>query len=225
MTRGFRCSPRNLPDPFRSGVAERREAEPMTPRELEEYRSLRATIRERGTTRVWVFVVGLTVWAALTLATAALAALPIATALPLLLLAAVFEAVYALHTGVERIGRYLQVFYEHEPGERHWERTVMAFGQTAPPGGSDPLFGRYFWMATVTNVVPAALTEPKVEEWIAVGVFHVIFLVRIALAQRHAAGQRAADLQRFERLKGDGTGTQSAAASAAGSSRKSSAES
>jgi len=178
----------------------------MTPRELEEYRSLRATIRERGTNRVGICVVGLTAWAALTLATAALAALPIATALPLLLLAAVFEAVYALHTGVERIGRYLQVFYEDTPGERHWERTVMAFGQTAPPGGSDPLFGRYFWMATVTNVVPAALAAPKVEEWIAVGVFHVMFLVRIALAHRHAAGQRASDRQRFERLKREAGG-------------------
>ena len=31
----------------------------MTPRELEEYRALRETIRERGTARVWIFVVGL----------------------------------------------------------------------------------------------------------------------------------------------------------------------
>ena len=30
----------------------------MTARELEEYRALRATIRERGTARVWIFVVG-----------------------------------------------------------------------------------------------------------------------------------------------------------------------
>jgi hypothetical protein len=175
----------------------------MTPRELEEYRSLRATIRERGTARVWVFIVGLSAWAALTAGAAALAPLPIATALPLLLLAGVFEAIYALHTGVERVGRYLQVFYEHSPGERHWERTVMAFAQTAPPGGSDPLFGRYFWMATVTNVVPAAMAGPTVEEWIAVGLLHAMFLIRIAIAHRHSAGQRAADLERFERLKRD----------------------
>ena len=45
----------------------------MTTRELEEYRTLRDTIRERGTARVWVFLAGLVAWGALTIATAALA--------------------------------------------------------------------------------------------------------------------------------------------------------
>src|SRR5712692_11822960 len=91
------------------------EEHPMTPRDQEEYRALRATIRERGTTRIWIFVVGLVGWAGLVIATAALAALPVATLLPLLVLAVVFEAVVALHTGVERIGRYIQVFFEDDP--------------------------------------------------------------------------------------------------------------
>src|SRR5947208_9263461 len=77
----------------------------MTPRELEEYSALRATIRERGTARVWVFLAGLALWAALTIATAALVSLPVAALLPLLTLAATFEMVFALHTAVERIGR------------------------------------------------------------------------------------------------------------------------
>ena len=111
----------------------------MTPRELEEYSALRATIRERGTARVWVFLAGLAIWAALTVATAALASLPVATLLPLLTLAATFEIVFALHTGVERIGRYIQVFFE-APGERSWEHTAMAYGRMFPGGGSDPLF-------------------------------------------------------------------------------------
>ena len=51
----------------------------MTPRELEEYRALRATIRERGTARVWILIVGLLGWAGLVTAKAALAALPTAT--------------------------------------------------------------------------------------------------------------------------------------------------
>jgi hypothetical protein len=74
----------------------------MTPRELEEYRALRATIRERGATRIWIFLAGLAAWSALVVATAALAALPVATLLPLLILAGTFEAVFSLHTGVER---------------------------------------------------------------------------------------------------------------------------
>ena len=91
---------------------EREWADVMTPREIEEYRALRATIRERSTARLWIVLAGLTAWAALTLATAALAELPIATLLPLLVLALTFEIVFALHTGVERVGRYIQVFFE-----------------------------------------------------------------------------------------------------------------
>ena len=37
--------------------------EPITPRELEEYRALRATIAARGTARIWIFVAGLIAWA------------------------------------------------------------------------------------------------------------------------------------------------------------------
>ena len=34
----------------------------MTPREAEEYRALRATIRERGSLRVTLFVIGMIAW-------------------------------------------------------------------------------------------------------------------------------------------------------------------
>jgi hypothetical protein len=84
----------------------------MTARDQDEYIALRATIRERGTARVCIFAGGLAAWAAASIATAALASTPVAVLLPLLVLAAAFEAVFALHVGVERIGRYLQVFHE-----------------------------------------------------------------------------------------------------------------
>ena len=35
----------------------------MTPREVQEYTALRATIRERGTARIWVFLALLVAWA------------------------------------------------------------------------------------------------------------------------------------------------------------------
>jgi phosphoribosylcarboxyaminoimidazole (NCAIR) mutase len=54
----------------------------MSTHQQEEYRALRATIRERGTAKIWVVVAGLIGWAALTTATAALASLPVATYLP-----------------------------------------------------------------------------------------------------------------------------------------------
>ena len=95
----------------------------MTDSELEEYRSLRATIRQRGSVRLCVFVGGLAAWAAGAMAST-LINVPLVTVIPLLVLAASFEAVFALHIGVERVGRYLQVFH----GDT-WEQSAMAFGQ------------------------------------------------------------------------------------------------
>lgn len=173
----------------------------MTERQLEEYRALRATIRERGTARVWVFIVGLTAWACLTVATAALATLPVATLLPLLVLAAAFEAVLAIHTGVERIGRYLQVFFEDAAADQGWEHRVMAYGRMFPGGGSDPVFTAYFLTAAVFNFVPVLLAGAVPIEYGVVGVIHVLFIIRLLLSKSHAAHQRANDLQRFQQIK------------------------
>lgn len=180
----------------------------MTPREIEEYRALRQTIRQRGSLRITLFLVGLVAWGAATIATATLAALPVATLLPLLLLAAGFEVVLGLHTAVERIGRYLQVYYENDnPSrpERAWERTAMAYGQTYP-GGSDPLFAAYFIIATVLNFVPVILAEPVQLEVTVVGSAHALVVARILLARYHASGQRAKDLERFQRIKQGSSG-------------------
>ncbi len=173
----------------------------MTERELEEYRALRATIRERGTSRVWIFVVGFGLWGGLAIATTTLVPLPEATLLPLLVLAGVFEAIFALHTGVERIGRYIQVFHEHDATAARWEHTAMAIGTTAPWGPGSPLFGRFFALATVVNFVPAVLAGALPIEWTSIGVAHVALVLRVALAERHSARQRALDLDRFQQLQ------------------------
>src|SRR6266704_1421157 len=111
----------------------------MTAREQLEYSELRATIRERGTARVYVFAGGYAAWGALTVATAGLASTPLATLLPLIVLAAVFEAVFALHVGVERIGRYLQVFHETEETGARWEHAATAFGRPGRAAVADAL--------------------------------------------------------------------------------------
>jgi hypothetical protein len=174
----------------------------VTPREIEEYRALRATIRERGSLRVILFIVGVIAWAAATIATAALAALPIATLLPLLVLAAGFEAVYAVHTGVERVGRYLQVFYADE-GTREWEGTAMAYERAFRGGGPDALFSTYFYVAAILNFVPVLLAEPVRLEVSVVGSLHLLFMGRIFAAHRASGHQRALDLERFQHLKQD----------------------
>jgi hypothetical protein len=171
----------------------------MTPRELAEYTALRATIQERGTTRIWVVLVGLVAWTALAVATGTLAVVPIATLLPLFVLAVTFELVFALRTDAERIGRYVQVFFEdREPG---WEHRIMAFAAQRPSHASDPLFSSYFWIATVLNAVPAASLGPAPVEWLVIGAAHVLFGARVAVARQQAAEQRARDLERFTQMK------------------------
>ncbi len=177
----------------------------MTPREVEEYRALRETIRARGTTRVWLFLAGLAAWGAFTIATAALATLPVATFLPLLILAATYECVFALHIGVERIGRYVQVFLEDGAG---WEHTAMAFGPPFRASRTDPLFTGYFLVGVVLNFVPVLLAGPTPIELTVVGTVHVLAMTRI-LVGRYAAGrQRKVDLQRFRDLKVSGSADQ-----------------
>ncbi len=171
----------------------------MTPRELEEYRALRATIGQRGSLRLTLVIAGFAVWAATAIATASLAALPVATLLPLLLLAVVFEVVFQLHTGVERVGRYLQVFYDE--GAREWERTTMAYGKAYAGGGLDPLFSIYFALATIANFIPVLFADPVRLEVSVVGVVHLGLLARVYSARHAARKQRSVDLERFERLK------------------------
>jgi hypothetical protein len=176
----------------------------MTARDIAEYNALRATIRERGTLRVWIAWTGLIAWAALAVATAALGAIPAAALLPLLVLGAAFEIVYSLHTAVERIGRYIQVFYEDdEPGETaaRWETTIMAFGRESRSTTIDPLFSVIFWSAIALNFAPVLLAGPEPVEWVVVGLLHGAVAARMALARRQAARQRALDLEIFRRLK------------------------
>ena len=180
----------------------------MTAREQDEYTALRATIRERGTARVCVFAGGIAAWAAATIATAALASAPVATLLPLLVLAAVFEAVFALHVGVERIGRYIQVFHETAPPApqnlptlRGWEQVAMAFGRPAGAVTTDALFTAVFLLAALFNLAPALMLEPARVELVFVGGAHALFAVRLAAARQAAGKQRAIDLARFAELK------------------------
>jgi hypothetical protein len=171
----------------------------MTPRALEEFKALRDTVRSRGTARVWVFLAGMVGWGALTIATASLAALPVATFLPLLIISITFEAVFSLHVGVERIGRYIQVFLEDDGNG--WEHLAMALGPPLKGTSSDPLFTAHFILATLLNIVPAILAQPVPLEVGVVGGVHLIFIVRVFVAKNVASRQRAADLARFTDLK------------------------
>jgi hypothetical protein len=165
-----------------------------------EYTVLRQTIASRGTTRTVLLPVTLLGWATLTLVLLLYAELPVASLLSLAVLVAGFEAIHALHVGVERIGRYLQVCYEGRPDGPRWETTAMAVGPALPGGGIDPLFSVVFLCATVINLIPPALPAPTPLELAAVLLPHAAFVVRVLRARGAAARQRAVELESFRAL-------------------------
>jgi hypothetical protein len=178
----------------------------MRSREQAEFEALRATIRERGTARIYLFFAVMAVWAALVVATQATFVLPIASLLPLLVLAAGFEATSALHLNVERIGRYIQVAHEPKAASDEgresvgalWETTAMRF--TGRSAGSEALFSVMYLLACVGNYLPVALTALTSEEMIALAAAHAMFIWRVLTLRRAAAGQRTADLQAYREL-------------------------
>ena len=164
---------------------------------LAEYASMRAAIRERGTARLLLVPAAFIGWAALAIAAAAVITAPLGTLVPLLVLAAAFEGVFALHTNVERIGRYLQIFHEDGDG---WEHVAMTYGERFPTAGGDPLFARLFIFAISVNFFPAALGgEPW--EVVAIGACHFALIYRVRRAQRVAATLREDERRRFESLR------------------------
>lgn len=202
--------------PFVSGADQSPGESPIqSSLELEEYRQLRATIRERGSLRVILFIVTIVAWAFVAAVIAAVLSLPLASLLSLIVLMAGFEAVHALHISVERIGRYLYARYESVGGEVHsqprtdpsihvrhmWEGTIAQFGaghrsSTRP---ADSLFSLIFVAAVLVNFLAAALGA-STAELIGVGALHALVIVRILASKRAARGQRAEDGQRFHAI-------------------------
>jgi len=167
-----------------------------------EYQAMRATIRQRGTARMVLVPLVLAAWAAIAVTTSAVMIDAVTTLVPLLVLAAGFEATFALHMNVERIGRYLQVFHERPGDGAGWEHVTMEFGKRFPGGGTDPLFGRLFITAISVNFLPVAIGGVPAE--IAVlAILHFVLIYRIRMAQNAARAQRAEDLERFEQLLRD----------------------
>ena len=163
-----------------------------------EYAALRATIRERGTLRLCAALVGLAVWGALLTALLIAGGPDPALLVPFVILVATFEINFFVHTGVERIGRYVQVLYEEKTDSRAWETTAMNYGARFPSGGLDPLFSMVFFVATLLNFLTTAPTRPG---WLAVSLLaHLAFSYRIVRARRASSAQRALDLERFRNL-------------------------
>lgn len=174
-----------------------------------EYRVLRETIATRGTLRPVLALIGIAGWAVILTAVLVWIPYPVSAVIPLMVLVATFEVIRPLHFGAERIGRYLQVFYEEDgQPERQlyetpsWERVAMRL--SAVPGtGGHPLFVPLFFLATIVNVLPVLLAQPPATpiELGALAVPHVSFMLWLFNADRAMRSQRAAELEQFRALR------------------------
>ncbi|MGE0591011.1 MAG: hypothetical protein AB7G23_03530 [Vicinamibacterales bacterium] len=171
-----------------------------------EYAALRTTIASRGTARIVLVPVTIAAWAALGAALVLGDAPPVATVFPLSVLVAGFEAVHALHAGVERIGRYLQVYYESAPGAPRWETTAMAVGPALPGGGIDPLFSLVFGGAALANLLPLLRPDGLDLPGVVVLLLHAAYLLRLTRARAAAARQRAVELESFRAVRNQQAG-------------------
>jgi hypothetical protein len=173
-----------------------------------EYLVLRETIASRGTVRPILALAGFGIWGALLIAVLTLLPYPVAASIPLVVLLVTFEIISPLHFGAERIGRYIQVFYE-EAGERDrdlidtpsWERVAMSLG--AVPGvGGHPLFVPLFLISTGVNYLAVLLPRPVAIEMSVMAIPHLAFIAWLVRADRAMRNQRAIELARMRELAG-----------------------
>jgi hypothetical protein len=165
-----------------------------------EYQALRDTIRERGTARMCAVLGGIVAWGALAITLLVAGLDGSAGLVPLLILASTFEINFFIHTGVERIGRYLQVFYEERAAATGWETVAMTYGAKFP-SGLDPLFSMIFAAAAALNFLSSIAIAQRHVEWIALSLAgHLAFGYRIVSARKLAASQRALELERFRNM-------------------------
>ena len=174
----------------------------------QEYAVLRETIKSRGGARPLVALAGVSAWAGAILGVLIWLPNPLGAVVPLLILVTAFEVIRSLHLGVERIGRYVQVFFEEVSpadisslGPPAWEHAAMTFGPTIPGAGGHPLFFPIFLMATIANLIAVILPGPLPVELGTLLVPHVAFIFWMLYCDRGMRRQRAAELARFRELK------------------------
>lgn len=166
-----------------------------------EFSALRHTIAIRGTVRIAMLPTTMLAWSALVITLLLLGDQPIAALFSLAVLVGGFEGIHALHVSVERIGRYVQVYYESGTGGPQWETTAAAVGPALPGGGIDPLFTVVFVCAAILNQIVALLPRPTPAELGVALAFHAAFVLRVVRARIAAARQRAIELESFRAIR------------------------
>ena len=186
--------------------------------QLEEFRALRAAIRERTIARVLLLTLAWVGWAAL--ATAIMLVLPAVPllALPLVVLLAAFEVNLGTVRGAERIAAYVRLVFEERRAVPGWETASADLARRYPAMAGDPLF---FWVfvavicANYLCVVIAAgeTADPSTRvredslDLALVTALHGAVLLRFVLGRRALMRGRRGELERVRTvLAGDDPG-------------------
>ncbi|MCA1585252.1 MAG: hypothetical protein LC791_10960 [Acidobacteria bacterium] len=107
---------------------------------------------------------------------------------------------------MERIGRYIQVFFEVSPTAGPgrppaWEHTAMRLGSRLPGAGGHPLFVPVLLMATMVNLLAVVFPGPLLIELLAMGGLHVAFVAWMLYVERGVRAQRERELEAFRALR------------------------
>jgi hypothetical protein len=168
---------------------------------VHEYAAMRQAIAQRGQMKATVALVGFLGWAALWTAGFALISDVRAPAVSLAVLWATFEIIRPLHIGAERLGRYLQVFYETPGQVPAWEHTAMALGAAVPGAAGHPLYIPLFVGATLLNATALWFDGPLAFDGALMLGPHLALLWWLWRADRAMRRQRTDDLVRLQALR------------------------
>lgn len=176
---------------------------------VQEYRQLRDAIAARGDLRARMFLGGIAAWAGALIAVLAALPYPLTATIPLAVLVAVFETIRPIHFGAERIGRYLQVYYEERgtlsrplAETPSWERSAMAVGGSLPGAAGHPLYLPVFLIAVALNYLAVILPGPVLAEMVLLAIPHAAFIVWLLIVDHAVRLQRERELNRLRVLRG-----------------------
>jgi len=186
--------------------------------QLEEFRALRATIRDRAIARVILLAISWVGWAAI--ATAIMLVLPATPllALPLVLVLAAFEVNLVAVRATDRICDYLRVVFEERRAVPGWETASADLARRHPAATADPLFFWIFVAVLCANYLcvvvavgetadPSARVREDSLDLAVATVLHGAVLLRFVLARRGLVSGRAGELERLRTAihdQGDG---------------------
>ena len=129
--------------------------------QLEEFRALRASIRERAIARVLLLAMTWLGWAALATAIMLVVPAPLLLTVPLVVLLAAFEVNLGTVRAAERVSNYLRVVFEERRAVSGWESASADLASRYPSSVGDPLFVWVFIAVLCANYLCVVIAIPE----------------------------------------------------------------